>query len=220
MLRAVIFDFDGLILDTEVPEYTAWCEFYATRSAHLPLELWQAAIGTRDGFDPYAHLFDLTGLPVDRVLARATVKQRALELIQALEPLPGVAELLVEARSLGLAVGLASSSDRDWIEGHLGRLSLSEHFDAIACASSSGLPAKPDPAVYFEVMRQLEVEPAETLALEDSRNGVLAAKAAGVCCIAVPNSVTETMDFSCADHCLPTLTQLSLADICRQLFGA
>ena len=213
MLRAVIFDFDGLILDTELPEFTAWCEVFESRGATLSLEAWQAAVGTYNGFDPYGHLAALTGAPVDRNTLRQVVKRRSLELIQELELLPGVEQLFLEARLLGLAIGLASSSDREWVEGHLGRLAISHHFDAIVCASSSGLPHKPHPAVYIEAMRLLNVSPAETLALEDSLNGVLAAKAAGVHCIAVPNEVTASMDFSGANACLPALTELSLAEL-------
>jgi HAD superfamily hydrolase (TIGR01509 family) len=218
MLRALIFDFDGLILDTETPEYTAWCEVYAARGASLALETWQAAIGTRDGFDPYAHLASLIGRPVDRVRTRAEVKQRALELIETLSPLPGVLELLAEARGGGLAIALASSSDHEWIDGHLGRLALAHHFDAVVCASTDGLPAKPEPAVYLEALRRLEVPAHEAIALEDSFNGVTAATRAGIHCIAVPNTVTRTMDFSHANACHTSLEELSLTRL-RQALG-
>ena len=213
MLRAIIFDFDGLILDTELPEFTAWCEIFEAQGHELPLEIWQAAIGTRDGFDPYSYLSGLTGRTIDRDVTRSQLKHRARELIEALEPLPGVESLLVEAREFGLSIGLASSSDREGVEAHLGRLSLDHHFDAVVCASSSGLPAKPDAAVYVEALRALDVRALEAVALEDSLNGVRAAKAAGIHCIAVPNTVTRSMDFSEADSCITSLLELSLTEL-------
>lgn len=213
MLRALIFDFDGLILDTETPEYTAWCEVYAERGASLALETWQAAIGTRDGFDPYAHLAALTGTDVDRAQIRSAVKGRAREVIEALEPMPGVLALLDEARRLGVAVGLASSSDHEWIDGHLQRLAIARHFDAVVCASTDGLPAKPEPAVYLEALQRLGTVASEAVALEDSFNGVLAARRAGIHCIAVPNAVTRTMDFSHASARHESLMAISLAGL-------
>jgi HAD superfamily hydrolase (TIGR01509 family) len=211
-LRCVIFDFDGIILDTELPEFTAWCEIYESHGQTLGHDKWSLAIGTRNGFDPYAHLETLSGAQIDRPATRALHSKRSRELISALELLDGVETRLDEAKALGLRIGMASSSDRGWIEEHLGRFGLTSRFDVIRCCSD-GLPAKPNPALYVAAVRDLGCEPREAAAFEDSPNGIAAAKAAGVYCIAVPNEMTSVLDLSAADLIVPSLAEVSLARI-------
>ena len=209
-LRCVIFDFDGIILDTELPEFTAWCEIYESHGQTLGHDKWSLAIGTRNGFDPYAYLETLSGAQVDRIATRELHGKRSRELISALKLLDGVEARLDEAQALGLRIGMASSSDRGWIDEHLDRFGLTRRFDVIRCCSDS-LPAKPNPALYAAAVRDLGCEPHEAVAFEDSPNGIAAAKAAGVYCIAVPNEMTSVLDLSAADLILPSLAEVSLA---------
>ncbi|MPZ48969.1 MAG: HAD hydrolase-like protein [Dehalococcoidia bacterium] len=137
-LRAVIFDFDGLILDTEMADFVYWCEIYEARGHALDSETWARGIGTRGGFDPYVHLETLTGAVIDRDVIRAEGRPRLEALLADLILLEGVEARLDEARELGLKIGLASSSDRYWIEPHLERFGLASRFDVIRCGGEGG----------------------------------------------------------------------------------
>jgi HAD superfamily hydrolase (TIGR01509 family) len=208
-MRALVFDFDGLILDTETPEYRAWSELYAELGRELALERWVAGVGTQGGFDPYAELEEQAGLELDRAALAARKRRRVDELLEHAEPLPGVSELLGRARSLGLPCAIASSSPRGWVEPHLERIGLRERFDAILCRED--VPrVKPDPGLYRAAVRALGALPREAVAFEDSAHGVRAAKAAGLYCVAVPCEVTSGLDFSAADLVLRSLGDLSL----------
>lgn len=212
MLQAVIFDFDGLILDTELPEFTSWREVYEAHGHVLDFEVWARGIGTRNGFDPYALLEELTARTLDREAIRTARRPRYAALVQALSLMDGVRERLDEARDLGLKIGLASSSDDAWIYGHLDRFDIVARFDTIICANET-LPAKPAPAVYLDALGQLGVKAEEAIAFEDSPNGIAGAQAAGLRCIAVPNSITAKLDLSKADRIVESLAAVSLKEL-------
>jgi HAD superfamily hydrolase (TIGR01509 family) len=214
-IRALIFDFDGLILDTEWPEYQSWCEVYESHGHVLPLESWCRTVGAGKGygFHPYACLEELTGCLADREAIRSIRRRRNAELILGQPLLDGVIHVLDQAEELGLRLGIASSSDSNWVESHLERFSLVERFGAIVCAGGD-LPAKPHPAVYRTAVELLGEEPYQAIALEDSPNGIAAAQSAGLYCVAIPNKVTAAMDFSRADLVLSSLLDLNLASFC------
>jgi len=211
MTRALIFDFDGLILDTEVPEFQAWQEIYQAHGCELPLATWAACIGTSsEVFDPYAYLEAQLGRPVDREAIRVTDRQRSAELIGLQTVLPGVMDYIADARRLGLHLGVASSSSRAWVSGHLTRLELSAHFTCLKCADDVQR-VKPDPAVYQAVLEALALPADQAIALEDSPHGIAAAKRAGLFCVAVPNALTRQLAFAQADLRLSALTDMPLA---------
>lgn len=218
-LRAVIFDFDGLILDTESPEFTSWRDIFAEHGAVLSLEQWAVCIGTADVFDPCAHLESQLGRAVDRDAVRAERRRRSDVLIAAQRPLPGVIERIEEARALGVKLAVASSSSRNWVEGHLERLGLAPHFECVRCSDHVQV-VKPDPALYRAAVEALGVAPSETIAFEDSPNGILAAKRAGLFCVAVPNDATRDLDLDGADLCVSSLAAVTLADLARRLHCA
>jgi HAD superfamily hydrolase (TIGR01509 family) len=208
-MRALILDFDGLILDTETPEYRAWSELYAELGRDLALARWVAGVGTQGGFDPCAELERLLGRPLDHSALSARTRRRVTELLDGAVPLPGVVGLLERAAALGLCCAIASSSPRRWVEPHLERLGLRGSFRAVVCRDD--VPrVKPDPALYREAVRALGAAPDEALAFEDSAHGVHAAKAAGLYCVAVPCEVTRDLDFSAADLVLRSLDELPL----------
>ena len=210
MIQAVIFDFDGLILDTEVPEFQTWQEIYQAHGCELALEVWTTGLGTSaDAFDPYNHLETQAGCRIDREAIQQQRRQRYHELLAAKAVLPGVREYIVEARRLGLYLGVASSSSREWVVGHLTELGLGAYFDCIKCRDD--VPrVKPDPALYQAVVETLALQPSQAIALEDSPNGIAAAKRAGIFCVAVPNPLTRQLSLAHADLMVSSLADFPL----------
>jgi HAD superfamily hydrolase (TIGR01509 family) len=215
-LRALLFDFDGLIIDTETPSLASWRKLYDEHGQELTLERWSAAIGTVGGFDPLAHLEELAG-PIDREAVRARRLEHDLALCDVEELRPGVLDYLEEARRRGLATAIVSSATRRWIDRHLTRLERAEHFDAIVTADGDVARAKPLPVLYLEALAELGVAADDAVAFEDSPNGVRAAKAAGLFCVAVPNSVTAALGLDEADVVVPSLTELPLERLLRMV---
>ena len=176
-------------------------------------------MGTANTFDPYAYLAEQSGRAVDRPSLQAKHRGRVTELIESLSPLPGVEEYIADAKRLGLRLGVASSSRRDWVEGHLTRLGLVQHFDAITCADDVER-VKPDPALYLKAAERLGVAPSHAIALEDSPNGALAAKRAGIYCVTVPNALTQQLVFAAGDMRLSSMDSLSLGALLDQVNAA
>lgn len=212
-MQAVVFDFDGLIIDSETCEYDSWCEIYQTMGASLPLELWAGLIGRSSAdqpFDVYAYLEEQTGQAVDRDAIRQQRRARFFELFDLQPVLPGVLDYIAEARQLGLKLAVASSGTTTWVKGNLERLQLIDRFDTVCCAEDV-TRAKPDPALYQLAVQRLGVAPQQAIALEDSANGVLAAKRAGLFAVAVPNPMTSNLNFDHANLRLNALTDLPLS---------
>ena len=209
MIKALIFDFDGLILDTESPELQAWQEIFARHGHRLQPELWAELVGRpRTYFDMYAHFARLSGTD-DVAAIRRERRARVVQLVLEQPILPGVGSYLRHARERGLRVGLASSSGGDYVRGHLRRLELFDYFQVTKCFEDTALH-KPDPEPYLAVLDALGVLPEQAVASEDSPNGVAAARAAGIFCVAVPNPVTQCMSLAQADLCLTSLAEKSL----------
>jgi HAD superfamily hydrolase (TIGR01509 family) len=217
VIRALVFDFDGLILDTEVPIFTAWHEqFVAHGCEPVTIEEWAAEIGTVGGLDMEALLVERSTMTVDLTSAQARRRARRDELLSAETVRPGVHAWIADARSRGWPVAIASSSDREWITMHLGRLDIRDSFDAVVCAGGD-CAAKPEPDVYLAACTALRVGPNEALAIEDSPHGITAAKRAGLKCVAVPNAITAQLDTSHADVVLESLAAASIADVLARL---
>ena len=213
MTNLIIFDFDGLIIDTEVPEYQSWREVYETYGVELPLSTWIPIIGLGSAsFDPYAHLQSLVDIPIsrDEIKNERAPRHKALIDIQPL--LPGVQDYIANAKFLGMKLGVASSSSRKWVVGHLTRLGLAEHFDVIKCRDDVG-SSKPDPASYLAVLSELDISHENAIALEDSTHGVQAARSAGIFCLAIPNPLTQGSDFSHANLKTDSLASLNLQEL-------
>ena len=186
--KAIVFDFDGLIVDTEFPEYEAWLGIFRSYGVDLPLSVWTPHIGGGDdGFDIYAHLAELTGKPIDRDELRDRRRAAFATLFENAVPLPGVEDYIASARDRGIRIGIASSSTHSWVDPKLQQIGLSDTFDTVVCSDDVG-SAKPNPASYLKALADLGVTPDEAFALEDSPTGVQAAKNAGLLCVAVPAS--------------------------------
>lgn len=212
-IRGLLFDFDGLLVDTESPAYASWREIFAEHGHELDPARWAAAIGTVEGFDPLLHLEELTGATLDRddITRRRLARKHALN---DLEPLrAGVRGYLDDAVSLRLRSAIVTSDTREWIEANVARLELEHPWDLIVCADGDAVRAKPAPTMYLEALAGLDLRPDEAVAFEDSPNGIRAAKDSGLFCVAVPNPVTEGLDLSLADLRLGSLEDLSLRDL-------
>lgn len=194
MKKAVIFDFDGTIIDTE----TTWFDVYRDLlkekfNIELPLKEFAKSIGTTD--EAFYQYIELTiGTKIEPQNINKLANELFLEKRSTLSIRPGVKEKLAEAKELGCLIGLASSSSREWVEGFLRQFELWEHFSVIK-TSEDVEKVKPDPALYIKALEELKVEPQQAYAVEDSVNGAIAAINAGMKCIVVPNQVTSFLRF-------------------------
>jgi HAD superfamily hydrolase (TIGR01509 family) len=212
--RGLLFDFDGLLVDTETPARLVWEELYREHGHELPQEKWATLVGTIGArFDPLGHLQELVGEQLDEEAFDTRRREREYALTDREELRPGVEEYFAEAERLGLRTAVVSSSDTNWIERHLGRLGHLEGLDAIVAANGDAGRAKPRPDLYLEALDQLGLRPSEAIAFEDSPNGVSAAKAAGLVCVAVPNPITATLALDDADLVLESLADVPLAEL-------
>ena len=217
MIRGLIFDFDGLILDTELPEFDAWQSVYAEHGAALSMDAWAICVGTAaDVFDPIADLEQQIGRALDGETIHRQHKALRLSIIHAQPILPGVVDVLNDAKARGLKLAVASTSRRAWVAGHLERLGLIDYFDCLRCGDEVE-NVKPAPDLYRAALDCLGLAPNEAIAFEDSPNGVLAATRAGLYCVAVPNPVTRQLSLDHADRQIASLADLALGSLLAEL---
>ena len=211
MPKALIFDFDGLILDTEVPIYEAWRENFRAHGHELPIEIYSQCVGSNFGrFDPKQHLEFLVGDKIDWNALDDKREQDALNRTNQLAPFPGVIPLLKEANEADIPCIVASSSSRVWVEGHLNRLGLMHHFVGTRCFDDVEY-AKPAPDLFLAAAQAVKTDPSDALVLEDSLNGLNASIAAGIPCIVVPNPITSHFEFEGAAKVISSLEGISLS---------
>ena len=215
-MQGLIFDFDGLIVDTELAAFQTWQEVYHEHSCVLPLSTYAQCIGSPGAFDTHAHLESQLGRSLDRTAIKTHRRQRYVEMTQGQDVLPGVREYLDEAKQYGLKLAVASSSAREWVAGHLARFGLDVYFDALRC-SDDAKRVKPDPELYQLALTALGLSADQAVAFEDSPHGVTAAKRAGLVCVAVPNAVTCQLPLDHADLRLTSFTELSLGQLLKQV---
>jgi len=213
MIKALIFDFDGLILETEGPVFQSWLELFQSYDFSLTISDWAIFIGTTD-VDPFDLLEQRLGRRLDRSEIERPRAQREAEIIAHQPIQPGVLDYLQSAQRLGLKIGLASSSPCSWVTGHLTRLGLLGYFDCLL-ARDDVQRGKPDPELYLTVLKSLNVTADQAIALEDSPNGILAARGAGIFCVAVPNDMTRQLPLSHANLIIDSLAATSLEELLR-----
>ncbi len=216
ILRAVVFDFDGVIVDTETPLYEAWARTFEHYGADpIGLDRWAESLGRHDDdpamLDPMRLLRSLVGSGIDVDEAHRMRRRFRDEALSQMPIQPGVEALLGEIEALDLGVAIASSSPPDWIDDHLSARAMSGRFETVCCAGN-GIAGKPAPAVYLEAATRLRVDPVHCLAIEDSPNGIAAAKAAGMKCVAVLTPINATLDLSAADARVDGVGDIDLAD--------
>ena len=210
MQRALIFDFDGTMLDTEWPAFQAWKAIFDRHGATLALRDWVTCVGSGAGFDPLTHLAaQLPGIALDRDAILAERLADKVRRIGDSPPMPGVLDRIREAQALGWRLAVASSSPAAWVLPHLDRLAVRDLFDAVRTRDDVA-HAKPAPDLFLSAAAALGLPPACCVVFEDSLNGVRAARAAGMMVIAVPNRVTQQLDFREAHLQVSSLDAISL----------
>ncbi len=208
--RALIFDFDGLILDTETAEVEIWNDFYAQVGLTFTMDAYINAIGSNspEDFHPAILLADREGEERSFEQIRQDFRKIAYLRCEQLEAMDGVVDLIKNAKTKGYFLAVGSSASYSWVQTHLNRLGLFYAFDVIVTFDDVE-NAKPAPDIYLKVLEKLDVSAEDALVFEDSQNGVLAAHRAGIRAIAVPNPITSIQDFSLATAVLPSLANFN-----------
>jgi HAD superfamily hydrolase (TIGR01509 family) len=215
-LQAIVFDFDGLIIDSESPIFEIWEEIYRDHGGELTLDHWRHALGTHNGFDPYAELHRQTGASLDRLVWASRIRDEHWRRCET-EPLrPGVAARLAEAGELGLPAAVASSSSAEWVGPWLERHGLRSRLRAL-CTRDDVARVKPAPDLFLLAAERLGVAPAACVVFDDTPNGVAAAHAAGMWAIAVPGPMTRTLEFPRPHLTLPSLADCTLGELQARL---
>ncbi len=218
MIKALIFDFDGLIIDTEMPDYESWQSVFRSHGQSLPIEKWGQIVGgsAASDFDPHNYLESLIDASLDREEVWINRRQHYLETVSIQPILPGVEDSLAQAPTMNLKLGIASSSPDNWVRGHLARLNLLHHFHTIKTADDVS-HTKPDPELFQAVLDEFEIQASEAIVFEDSPNGVLAAVAAGIPCVAIPNPLTSQLKFEKASLQLNSLADMALSEMIEKI---
>ena len=209
-IRGIIFDFDGTILDTEYPEFVVWREFFKSYNTDLKPTEWAKTLGTTNKeFNPLQDLAQQVGLSTDLDELLDLRRDQIMQSILQQPILPGVVNYLNNAQKIGLKIGVASSSGRKWVQGHLERLGLLSFFDTIV-TSNDVQRVKPDPDLFLLALDKLGLRSDEAIVLEDSLHGIEAAHQAGLQCVAIPNEISKHLDLSQADMIINSLEEISL----------
>ena len=212
-IKALIFDFDGLILDTETPDVHAWQNIYTEHGVTFPIESWGQIIGGtgESKFDAAVHLQGLLGRALDLDALQTQQNHISHSLVDQQTVLPGVLDYLQAAKRSHLQLAIASSSPHSWVDAHAKRLGILDYFDQVICADDVGPGrTKPHPDLFLLALRRLQLQKNEVIVFEDSPNGVKAAKSAGLFVVAVPNPVTSLLSIDGADLILTSLADLQL----------
>lgn len=206
--KGIIFDFDGVLVDTEWAIYQSWVHLYAREGQEISIATYAPCLGAGySHWDPAAHLEKLTGKKYDwekETPARQAMLEADLERSGLMD---GALELLDWCAEQGIRLTVASSSSRRWVQGWLEKLGIYNRFAGVF-TRTDGYPVKPSPALFEAAQQCLGLEKADCLIIEDSENGTIAAQNAAIPCVAIPNRMTESSDFSRASYRCASLRTL------------
>ena len=213
MINGFVFDFDGLMMDTELPYFNSWKQIFIENGFTYTYRDWWQTIGTGpEAYDPAEDLYQRTNGKIDRAALHKYVDQQTNEILKNQPLLPGVENFIQTAYQQGIKLAVASSSPSAWVIPFLDKFNLTHFFQAILTAQDVEV-VKPDPTLYKLAVNQLGLSPNNVMAFEDSLNGLKAAKAAGIYCVVVTNPITRDMDLHIADKIVDSFTQLSIEEL-------
>ncbi len=206
--KGIIFDFDGVLVDTEWAIYQSWVHLYAREGQTIPIETYAPCLGAGyTHWDPAEHLEKLTGRHYDWEL-ETPARQAMLEAdLERMGLMHGAAKLMDWCVAQGIGLTVASSSSRRWVQGWLEKLGIYHRFAGVF-TRTDGYAVKPAPDLFEAARLCLGLEKADCLIVEDSENGTIAARNAGIPCVAIPNRMTAQSDFSAATTLCSSLSQL------------
>ncbi|WP_277585253.1 HAD family hydrolase [Psychrobacillus antarcticus] len=215
-MKGVIFDFDGLIVDTETTWYEAFKEiFWESHEIDLELVGYSECIGT--GNDVlYRYFREIAGNSVNCELLEDLAAIRYEDMMKTPVLREGVKEYLDEAKQKKLKIALASSSSKEWVHNYLGQLNIIDYFEIINTKDDVS-KIKPDPELYSKTLMDLGLSPKETIVFEDSLNGLSAAKQAGIRCVIVPNNVTRNLKFENFDDRIDSMGEITLSELLQRI---
>lgn len=215
-IDALVFDFDGLLMDTESASLHVWQNLWRWHGVELDVDTFFAPHGGDVTADRYAALAAAVGPGYDQAASHAQRMVIRQDIHAALVLSDGISTWLDEARELDLRLAIASSSPRGWIENHLSRIGFLDRFELLACGDEVSA-AKPAPDVYALALRRLGVPAGRAVAFEDTVHGVAAAQGAGLRCVAIPHPYADPALFTAADVLLASAADHPLASVTRML---
>lgn len=220
MIKAVIFNFGGTVLDTETPRYKSFQQAYREHGLELDWSMYAQCVGTGlQHFNPYEYLLGRMKLPIQLDAFRHSIRSHCSTLEEQEGLRPGVMDALVRGKAMGIKLGLVSTLPRQQLETHMRKWGIAPYFDCIRTGDDA-VRLAPDPDLYQQTLRLLGVKPRQAVAIEDSPAGAAAAMQAGLYTVVVPNSTTARMKFGHCHERLASLGELELPELLDRLHGA
>jgi len=205
MIKAVIFNFDGVIVDTEMMHYSAWREFTRRNGGDMTIDHWQESAG---GSLQKIAEFVKGRMNLQKSIEEITKEKTEIfeKMMTAVSARPGLNELLAELKQLQIKIAIASMNGKDYVTRMLEIMKIEHHFDYIA--DIANLPPLPAPDLFNKTASILAFEPFACLVIENTAIGVQGASAAGMLCYAITTRFNENEDFSDARHVITSLEEV------------
>lgn len=216
MINTLIFDMDGVIVDSE-SHWTSLEEPFLKSIIPQDYHEYHKNIVGRSVSDIHHYLATNFNIPMEKDEFLRLYDEMAVTVYEkSANLLPGVMELIKLLKNEGFTLALASSSPMFWVSMAVRRFDLNQHFERIISADETGCKGKPAPDIYLYTLEQLHKKPSECLAIEDSKNGILSAHEAGIKCVGLKNGFNDDQDLSNSDLLIWDFGELSL-DVIRRL---
>jgi HAD superfamily hydrolase (TIGR01509 family) len=221
MLKAVIFDMDGVIVDSEPIYHEVEMQLFHELGMDVSDELRYSYVGTKidDMWSELKKKYLLKQTVEDLIKLEAERYRKYIASPDILKPIPGVIELLKELFGRNISIALASSSFLKDIETILGLLDIREYFSVVV-GGDEVKRGKPYPDIFECAVKKLDVSPAGCIVIEDSSHGINAAKAAGIKCIGYKNKSSGNQDLSSADLIIESIEDIdyeTLRQLCEEV---